>query len=166
MSRSLLHKTAQEFARDLNRYFDRIAQLLSIITRGRIQAPKFHVVDTSLENVDARLAKLDDAKANLTDALEAIEAIKLASIQNKEDLEVALSQLDSLREKKMDLEQELNEIRTVAQSDISAFRQTVGLPSKSDILRERIVGFTSGLFASLLAWAVIWGISHLVQLAT
>ena len=87
-------------------------------------------------SIDERLAKIDIAKTNLSEALKAIDEIKTEAESNKKESE--------------------NTVRKLASSDIESFRKVAGILSPSQIKRERIIGFVSGVIASIVASGLVW----------
>lgn len=110
------------------------------------------------ETVDARLAKIELARKNLTDALEAIDELKSASEANQRELAIALERLHDAKEKKTSVEKELQAVQSIAQADIGVFRKLAGVPSKTEIAKERLVGFFLGVLASIVATVIWWSV--------
>lgn len=73
----------------------------------------------------------------------------------KREVESALGQIVMLQNDRASLEQELQLLRAIAQTDVGAFRKMAGVPSSSDILRERLIGFVSVVVSSLVASGLI-----------
>jgi hypothetical protein len=133
-------------------YFELIEQLI------QIAYPRFRIkkIVFGEEGVDERIKRIDDAKSNLVEAIEAVDELKREAELNKSDLAEALKTLSELDEKKSALSSELQTLKQIAQSDTDAFRRIVGLPTKSDIWRERIIGFVSGIVASIVTSGLGW----------
>jgi cell division protein ZapA (FtsZ GTPase activity inhibitor) len=107
-------------------------------------------------NIDERIANLDVARDNLVAAVTAIDELKAEAEQNKTELSSALERLRSLEAQKASAEQELASLRQIASADIAVFQKLAGIPSRRDVIRERLVGFLLGLLASLAASLVWW----------
>lgn len=103
--------------------------------------------------IDARIAKIDEAKANLQEALTALGELSADAERNKAELTRALEGLQEARAAHASEAEQLNQIKNIAQSDVEAFRRIAGIAP----MRERIIGFVAGVFASLFA-AAIWQI--------
>ena len=71
--------------------------------------------------------------------------------------------LSELKTDKTSLETELNNIRLVISSDVSAFKKLAGVPTLKEKRRERIIGFISGIIASVVAAGIIWGIAEIIR---
>jgi ABC-type transporter Mla subunit MlaD len=111
------------------------------------------------EEIDARIAMLDQARDNLAAAIMAVNELKSTAEENKKDVAEALQTLSSIEEDKTNLESKVEAIRQIAQADVTTFRMLARVPSDKDILRERIIGFIMGVIASITAAFLIWGIS-------
>jgi hypothetical protein len=53
-------------------------------------------------------------------------------------------------------------MQSVLKADVDAFRQVAGVPTATSIRRERLIGFVSGVAASLVAAGIVWGGTALV----
>lgn len=106
-------------------------------------------------SIDERIAKIDLAKANLLEGLQAIDELKAEAERNKKEVEIAVEQVNRLERNKIDLQSELAAIKTVVQTDVSAFRRVAGVLGPAEIRRERLLGFFSGVVASLVASGII-----------
>lgn len=101
---------------------------------------------------DERIAKIDEARTNLQDALSALDDLKLEAEKNKTELEEALKRLEETKAGHAAEARQLKHIRAIAEADITAFRRLAGVPVQG---RERLIGFLGGVVASLIA-ALIW----------
>lgn len=108
-------------------------------------------------SLDARVAKIEEARRNLIEGLSAIDDLKKEAEQNKAELVSAMVQIQSLQSEKKIAEAELTEIKKIADADTDALRKIVGYPSPPQIWRERFYGFISGVFASIVASGMWWG---------
>ena len=112
--------------------------------------------DRPHQSVDERIAKIETARHNLTEALSAIDELKLAAEKNKTELAEALQTLSSTQEQKASAEKELQAVRQIAENDVGAFKKLAGVPSRREIARERLIGFLIGIAASVLASGLWW----------
>lgn len=110
---------------------------------------------TERVNVDQRIQKIDAARRNLCEALDAIDELKAAAEENKTELSIALELLNTVRTDQKSAERELTAVRDIAKSDIEVFQRLAGVPSQKQIAKERFVGFLLGVTASIVA-AAIW----------
>jgi chromosome segregation ATPase len=117
-------------------------------------------------SIDERIAKIDLAKANLLEGLRAIDELKTSAETNKKEAENAIEQINRLSRDKTSLEQELEAIRTVVNSDVTAFQRVAGVLGPAEIRRERLLGFVSGIIASATASGIValivWMVKHYV----
>lgn len=115
------------------------------------------------QSLDQRVAKLDAARANLVDGIQAIDQLMAEAQKNKTEIAEAAQQISRLKADKQTLAEELNAIKSVVTADVDAFRKIAGVPTVNDIRRERLIGFVSGVVASLIASALIFGATKLFQ---
>lgn len=120
---------------------------------------EFMPKDSPRQNIDERIAKIEAARHNLTEALGAIDELKLAAEKNKAELAEALQRLTSTQAQKAHAEKELQTVREIAQSDVEVFKKLAGVPSQTEIAKERFVGFLLGITASVLASGIWWLLS-------
>lgn len=114
-------------------------------------------INTTSSSIDDRLSKLNDAKAALESGLQAIGELKVDATRHKSEVRSALEKLAQLTRETKVLEGQKEEIAEVLDSNISAFRMAVGIPSKAEQNKDKILGFISGVLASLVAAALIYG---------
>jgi hypothetical protein len=107
------------------------------------------------ESIDERLAKIEVARESLTDALQAIDALKQESEENKRDLEKLAGAIRKAEMEKANLHSQLDALKDIAALDSSVVRQALKLPTEIDIWRDRIIAFAFGIAASTVA-AVVW----------
>jgi hypothetical protein len=100
MRKSFLDRLAKDMARDLNRYFELISKLLSLLPGGNAKTPviKFLAIDGS--TVDERLKKLETARQNLVDSLHAIEELRAEAELNRAQLAELLAKLEHTKVQK------------------------------------------------------------------
>lgn len=112
-------------------------------------------------SLDQRVAKLDAARANLVDGIQAIDQLMAEAQKNKTEIVEAAQQISRLNADKQSLYEELNAIKSLVTADVDAFRKVAGVPTATDIRRERLIGFVSGIVASLIASALVFGATKL-----
>ena len=140
-------------------YFDLIAKILNKL-KIDFSASGINISAKDEEaNIDERINKIDIAKKNLTDVINAIDELKKEAQDNKEKSALALRELAKLEENKANLNQEITAIKTVINSNIEGFRIVAGIPNKN---KERAIGFISGIIASLIASGLIFGLTKLI----
>ena len=108
--------------------------------------------------IPQRLAKIESAKTYLSDALQAMDDLKIAAENNKQDAKVALVQLEELHKNKHNLEKEIQTLKQLAETDTETFRKVAGILSPAQVRRERLIGFVSGVLASVVASGIVWSI--------
>jgi len=121
------------------------------------------------KSIDERIAKIDEARTSMVEALSAIEQLHQEAESNKVGLKKALQTLAETEKNKNELEEEINNIRQVMQSDVTTFRKIAGIPSEEEVKKERVLGFFTGVLTSIVASVVIWGAvtlwQHAVEMA-
>ena len=113
-------------------------------------------LDEDYGSVDERLKKIEIAKQNLLEGLTAIDELKKEAENNKKEVEAALTKLAELQANKSNLQEEVENLQTVISSDVTAFQKLAKVPSDKQIRNERIIGFISGVLASVLASGIVW----------
>jgi hypothetical protein len=117
-------------------------------------------------SIDERIAKIDLAKANLLEGLRAIDELKASAESNKKEAENAIAQINRLSRDKTNLEQELEAIKRVVNADVTAFQRVAGVLGPAEIRRERLLGFVSGVIASVTASGIValgvWAVKHYI----
>ncbi|MGE0351054.1 hypothetical protein [Hydrogenophaga sp.] len=106
-------------------------------------------------SLDERIQRIDAARRNLIEALDAIDELKAAAEENKAELAAAIERLNSANRQRVTAERELAAVRDIAQSDIDVFKKLAGIPSQREIAKERFIGFLLGIAASIAA-AGLW----------
>jgi hypothetical protein len=122
---------------------------------------EFNPVPIQRASVDERIAKIEVAKRNLTEALEAMEELQQAAEENKAELATAIERLGLAQKERSSAERELEAVRGIAQSDIEVFKKLAGVPSRMAIAKERFIGFLLGICASVIASGLWWGVMKL-----
>lgn len=103
------------------------------------------------ESVDDRLKKIEVAKSNLQDALEAMDELGLQAASHKREFEQLKISLVNLSEKKLSASAELDAIRDLAKLDTGVVQRALGVPSKRQRWAERAFSFVLGFAASFVA---------------
>ena len=105
--------------------------------------------------VDERIARLDEARAALSEGLDAIDELREDAKRAKSEHASVLTALETALANRDDAEKKLEAIRSIIAQDVNAFREVAGV---SNIRKERLIGFASGVCASVLASAFwTWG---------
>jgi hypothetical protein len=130
--------------------------VMRIGTRNGVPFAEIVFKEEFRQTVDERITKIDSARANLAEALIAIDELKAAASANKADLEMVLQQLGKTNAEHSAAKQKLVLVRQVANSDVETFQRMAGVPSKSQIVKERVLGFVFGVIASLAASGLWW----------
>jgi hypothetical protein len=112
------------------------------------------------QSVDERIEQIEAARLNLVEALDAMDELKFAAEMNKLELAATLQTLETTQTQSASAEKELEAVREIAKSDISVFQKLAGIPSRSQVAKERLIGFLLGIAASVLASAVWWALSN------
>jgi hypothetical protein len=126
---------------------------------GRFRVEILPVLDELLgksPGIDARLAQLDHARDNLVTALQAVDELKATAEKNKRELNQALERIGQAQSEKDAAEKELESVRHIAEADVEVFKRLAGVPSRSQIARERFIGFILGVLASVVATGFVW----------
>ena len=112
-------------------------------------------VRNELPLIDDRLEGLENARANLLNALCAIDDLKSDAETTKAELKVALEKLKEAEHNRNLTSNELKELEKIKDSDIGLLKGIIGVPSKKQIAIERVIAFLLGVSASLLA-SYLW----------
>ena len=136
-------------------YFEIFSKIINKISL-EIGASGVSIKVQQTSSIDERLAKIDEAKTSLLEGVRLIDELREAAENNKKDAELALLQINKLETDKASVQKELDTIRKIAQTDVETFRKMAGVPSATDIRRERIIGFVGGVVSSLIASGMIW----------
>jgi hypothetical protein len=110
--------------------------------------------------LDERIAKIDEARTNLQEALAALQELADEAQRNKGELAEAIGKLQDAKEAHASEKMQLEQIKVIAQSDIDAFRRMAGINSP---FKERIFGFFAGIVASLVAAGICQAIYWIVK---
>jgi hypothetical protein len=141
------------------------AELVERLVRAariRIGLGPFGNIDVRLntpftaESIDTRLEKIETARESLTDALSAIDELKLTAEANKRDLDTLVSAIARAESDKADLNAQLDELRKLAAIDTDAVREALRIPTEVEKWKERIWGFLIGGIVAGLVTSAIW----------
>ncbi|MDQ6623830.1 MAG: BREX-1 system adenine-specific DNA-methyltransferase PglX [Verrucomicrobiota bacterium] len=121
-----------------------------------VGAASMRVEYRSPESLDNRIAKLDATKTMLEDALQAVDELRDSAAASKDEVSRALQRLAELQKEKKSLEEEAQSMRSLIDADVTALRKVAGVPSPTQIRRERLLGFVTGVLASVVASGVVW----------
>lgn len=106
------------------------------------------------ENIDTRVAKIEAARSNLVEAIEAIDELRDKAEENKRDLAALTEKLSRTEAQKASVDMQLSTLRDLAALDTQSVRQSLGIPTRLQIWRERLIAFASGIVASVVASAI------------
>lgn len=152
------------FAEVLSIYINLIARILRRFEiRWGWSGITIKLVSEARRGVDERIAMIDAAKANLLEGVRVIEELRAEAERNKREAQEAILQAAEIKQNKTELEQQHESIKKIIQSDVTAFRTVAGVPSPAAVRRERIIGFISGVIASVVASGVVWGIAKILD---
>ncbi|MDP2214094.1 hypothetical protein [Phenylobacterium sp.] len=112
-------------------------------------------------SIDRRLAKLEVAKAALMESLTAVEELQRQAEEGKVEHERVRAELAATIASKDDAERKLQSIQALITQDVEAFQTLAGVPN---VAKERLLGFASGVVASIIASGVmaltVWAWKH------
>ncbi|SFD82511.1 hypothetical protein [Methylobacterium sp. 13MFTsu3.1M2] len=147
-------------------YFELLEAAARLLVPGYRRPPIIErIISGEAEgSVDDRIRKIDAARDNLSDAIAAIDELRSQADDNKRDLQDALDRIAEAERRRESLAVELAALRQIAQADTQAFRRVVGLPTQADVWRERLLGFGSGILASVIASVIYAAASGLLAI--
>lgn len=111
-------------------------------------------------NIDERIRKIELARENLTDALGAIDDLKLSAQRNKIELETLRQALHDASLHKLSLDDKNQSLEKLAAVKVETIRSTFNLPSRKQILRGHALSFVIGIF---VAWVLPLGYDFIVK---
>ncbi len=136
-----------------------IARILATTFRIEInpdKGVKFSVVTASSgASLDQRLKRIESAKHNLTDALEAMNELQQQAEESQRALTEITRAIDGAEAQREQVTTELASIKSLAALDSEAVRKALGVPTRAQRWAERIIAFFVGVLASLAAAAII-----------
>lgn len=100
---------------------------------------------------DRRLSRLDDARTAMEDGLAALDELREQAARREMQHQAALVRLQGTLESQQTAEKKLQDIKEAMKADVDAFRTLHGV---GDPKRERIVGFWTGVGASVVATGI------------
>ena len=113
-------------------------------------------IDPATKNIDQRVARLDEARNALMESLQAIDELRHEADCNKKDLTRVVAELSAVRVDKAAAERELFAVKNAVDIDVEVFRSIARIPDDAQVRRERLIGFTTGVLASVIASAIWW----------
>jgi len=129
----------------LSLYINLIEKLIDLV-EGKKRKKK--ALNTPLGET---LKKVETAQEHLTDAIEAIDIIHEQVISERTQLDTLLSEVEHKKVQYKEATSDLKDTQQLLNQDQEKLRTVLGINSK----REKIIGFISGIIASLIA-ALIW----------
>lgn len=145
-------------------YFELIEKILRRVKISKVNILGLEIsLDEDKGSIDERIKKIEAAKQNLLDGLSAIKELEKEAEKNKYELENALIKLSKIKTDKINLEAELNNIKQVISSDASTFQKLAGVPTEKEKRKERIIGFFSGIIASIISAGIIWVVTKVIH---
>ena len=145
-------------------YFELIEKILRRVKISKVNILGLEIsLDEDKGSKDERIKKIEAAKQNLLDGLSAIKELEKEAEKNKYELENALIKLSKIKTDKINLEAELNNIKQVISSDVSTFQKLAGVPTEKEKRKERIIGFFSGIIASIISAGIIWVVTKVIH---
>lgn len=128
----------------LNIYIDLIEKIFELIERKK---RKNKVLTSPIGDT---LHKVEKAQEHLTDAVEAIGIIKNQAIKEKDQLDNLLAEVQQKRQQYEDVKEDLNLTKDLLNKNKDKLKAALGINST----RDRLMGFISGVIASVLATAI------------
>lgn len=107
------------------------------------------------QTVDQRLAKIDKARVNLSEALTAIQEIETESIKSSAKLEKLSKKIEEAKEHKSQIETKNTDLANIAKVSEDGIRKTFGIVSPGMIWAQRVFGFGFGVIASILGALIL-----------
>lgn len=109
--------------------------------------------------MDQRLAKIEAARENLTDALTALEDLQTEAQANSRALTELTVRLDKAEERKSIVQKDIHTLRELAKLDAESVRKGLGIPTRGKVWLERGFAFVLGIVGSIIAsW--LWQLLH------
>lgn len=134
----------------------RISHRLSIEITKQLLAevglrPIIGIGPLSDDEVDARLAKLELAKQNLKEALEAIDGLQELATRNKSEIAELNRNLEKARFDKVAVSNQIETLKSLASLDSDAVKKALGLPSRTGVIAGWAFSFVLGIATSFSA---------------
>jgi hypothetical protein len=132
-------------------YIDLFAKVFRLLGLPDIKTGK------ESQTIDERILKIELAKKNLLESLNAIEELKKEAENNKVEFQKTIEELNKVKLDKTTLETEYNSLKQLSTKDLNTIKGIIGIPDKN---RERLIGFATGVITSLIASGIIYIIQH------
>jgi uncharacterized protein (DUF3084 family) len=116
-------------------------------------------VGQSRETVDERLKKIDAARKNMREALEAIDELGFQADRNKAELSTLATAIAAAKDQKSTLITEAQALEALKAIETEAVRKALGVPTKAQRWAERGIAFLLGVLGSYIAsvlWQMTW----------
>lgn len=111
----------------------------------------WQMLNASEASLDERLLKIDSARQNMAEALEAIDELAKTAAHQKSELESLTAAVANAAQQKAIASVELTEVRALASLDTQAVRKALDVPSRTQRWLERLIAFALGIAASFVA---------------
>jgi hypothetical protein len=134
-------------------YVDIFAKIFRLL-----ELPGFKT-EQNAKSIDERISKIDLAKKNLLESLSAIDELKTEAENNKLEFEKTINDLNRIKTDKSTLETEYDSLKQLSTKELNSLKTLIGIPDKN---KERLIGFVSGIVASLIASGIIFLITYWV----
>lgn len=103
------------------------------------------------DEVDARLVKLELAKQNMQEALEAIDGLQELATRNKTEIAQLNRMLQKAHLDKAAVSGEIETLKSLASLDSNAVKKALGLPSRMGVILGWLFSFVLGIATSFSA---------------
>lgn len=157
---STLGKFAERVADPIAIAVEMVSRVFAVLPVGFM--PFSISIEPATRSVDKRVARLEDARHALMEGLQAIDELRSEADRNKKDLATALADLNAVKTDKATAERELSAVKEAVSVDVEVFRAIARIPNEAQIKRERLIGFTTGVLASIIASGIWWAGAKLV----
>ena len=87
--------------------------------------------------IDQRLAKIEEAKKNLAEALTAIEDLQTEAQTNSRALSQLTAKLDKAEQRKTVIQRDIDTLRELSKLDAESVRTGLGIPTRLQVWFER-----------------------------
>ena len=112
------------------------------------------------ESYERTFKKIEAAQNNLSQAVEAIDNLKIEYTNESKRLEKLLQDVKKKREEYQNTSQELNFLQRLTNGEREQLRRSLGINEK----RSKVIGFVAGVLASLIASGLWLGVPKLWDL--
>jgi len=103
------------------------------------------------DEVDERLAKLELAKQNMKEALEAIDALEQLAAKNKNEIAELNEMLKRAHTDKVAVSNQIETLKSLASLDSDTVKKALGLPSRTGVVVGWVFSFFLGIATSFSA---------------